>query len=46
MWQTSESFEREKKWLETFLSRSDDVSCTNLGRKGHVYVGKIDGERH
>ena len=45
MWQTSESFEREKKWLETFLSRSD-VSCTNLGRKGHVYVGKIDGERH
>ena len=36
--------EEEKTWLETFLSRSD-VSYTNPGRKDHVYVGKIDGER-
>ena len=36
--------EEEKKWLETFLSCSD-VSYTNPGRKGHLYVGKIDGER-
>ena len=36
--------EEEKQWLETFLSRSD-VTYTNPGRKDHVYVGKIDGER-
>ena len=36
--------EEEKQWLETFLSRSD-VIYTNPGRKDHVYVGKIDGER-
>ena len=36
--------EEEKKWLEAFLSRSE-VSYTNPGRKGHVYVGKSDGRR-
>ena len=36
--------EEEKDWLENFLSRID-VSYTNPGRKDHVYVGKIDGER-
>ena len=34
----------EKKWLETFFFCSE-VSYTNPGRKDHVYVGKIDGER-
>ena len=34
----------KKKWLETFLSRSD-VSYTDPGRKDHVYAGKIDCER-
>ena len=38
-----DSNEKEKKKLETFLSRSD-VSYTNPGRKDHVYVSKIDGE--
>ena len=37
--------EEEKKWLKTFLSRSD-IIYTTYGSKGHVYVGKIDGERH
>ena len=36
--------EEERKWLETFLSRNE-VSYTNPGKKDHVYVGKIDGER-
>ena len=36
--------EEEKKWLETFLYRSE-VNYTKPRRKGHVYVGKIDGER-
>ena len=36
--------EEEKRRLETFLSRSE-VKYTNPGRKDHVYVGKIDGER-
>ena len=35
---------KKKKWLETFLFRID-VSCTNPGRKDHVYVSKIDDER-
>ena len=36
--------EEEKKWLETFLFRSD-VSYTKPGRKDHVNVGKSDGKR-
>ena len=36
--------EEEKKWLETFLFRSD-VSYTKPGRKDHVNVGKNDGKR-
>ena len=43
--QNSERFERgRKKWLETFLYRSE-ASYTNPGRKDHVCVGKIAGER-
>ena len=36
--------EEEKKWFQTFLSRSK-VSYTDPGSKDHVYVDKIDGER-
>ena len=35
---------KKKKWLETFLSRSD-VSYTNPGRKDHVDFGKSDDKR-
>ena len=35
---------KTKKWLETFLSRSD-ISYTNSERKDHVYVAKIVGKR-
>ena len=35
--------EEEKIWLIEFLNRSD-ISCTNPGRKDHVYTGKIDSE--
>ena len=36
--------DEEKKWLETFFSRSD-ISYTNPERKDHVYVAKIVGKR-
>ena len=35
--------EEEKIWLIEFLNKSD-ISCTNPGRKDHVYAGKIDSE--
>ena len=36
--------EEEKKWLETFLFRSD-VSYNKPRRKDHINVGKSDGKR-
>ena len=33
----------ERDWLITFLARSD-LTYTNPGRQGNVYIGKKDGE--
>ena len=37
------SEEQEKRIIE-FLERLE-MTCTNLGRKDHVYMGKINGEK-
>ena len=36
--------EEKKDWMIEFLSRSD-MTYTNPGRQGNVYIGKVDGER-
>ena len=36
--------DEEREWLIEFLDRSD-ISYTTPGRKDHVYVGKINGEK-
>ena len=36
--------DEEREWLIEFLDRSD-TSYTTPGRKDHVYVGKIKGEK-